>query len=323
MQSKPVYQMILCFLLAGRLSLCPNLGAAILVSPDGLNTYSAQSEGSRAASAEDTGVIYGYPRVDCLGIIHWEDSGHPHQVPTPHKGFNASDRIEVVPPNQPVALAEEVEIPLRIHTRGLTCLDSQQHERRFGSWSNEESQIRYHSDGSAYVTIVPLRLGQVELHLVGMYPDYGIVLKQITLDVQPTRPAWLTVGSIMPTTERGITPTTVVLALAPKPGEYGSYAPLAVFAKYDGVPEWIEINPPFVTFRIINWDGKAPPIHLDSERQWITPLSLGQALLETTYGGRRVLTCVDVEEKLTPGRSYFEKNCKQLLAPGEKFGMQE
>lgn len=329
MTSAAVNQMVLCFLLAGGQSICPTSGAAIFSGYFDPATYQSDLASVPSQSITAAGSSASVSGVDGSQQQVTPENSKPRGETALNSLFDASDRVEMLAPDHPVTLTEPFEIPVQIHKAGLTGLYSNQ-TLHLGATpeaavpvygSDEKLQISYRQDGSAYVTIIPLALGKIELDIVGGYPDYGIVHKKIELDVQPPqkRPAQLTVsaGSVNSETPHA------VLALKNTPGDGASRVGLGVSARYDGIPTSIAINPSFVTFRIINWDSKTIPIQLDSQTGIVTPLYPGQALVETMFGGRRNLTCIDVEQQLTPGRSYFEKNCQQLLSPGEKLGRQE
>jgi hypothetical protein len=178
-------------------------------------------------------------------------------------------------------------------------------------------QIQYPPDRSAYVTIVPLSLGKFELGLFGRFPDGGFVDRKVAFNVEPPQkpPDKLIVSQgALPKYEA----KHIVIALT---GD-NPHDDLGIFAKYEGLDTLVDIDTSFVTFRVTSRD-QVDPIHLDQQTGLLTPIHPGQALVETFFGGRRDLTCVDVEEAMTPGRSYFEKNCQQLLSPGEKLGPQE
>lgn len=104
----------------------------------------------------------------------------------------------------------------------------------------QQLQISYHPDGSAYITIVPLSLGQVVLELLGSYPDYGIVHTKITLDVQPTQkhPMKLIVSQLSIPEQNA---TKIVLALT---GDQTRNS-LSLDAKYENLDTLVSIDPSF------------------------------------------------------------------------------
>jgi hypothetical protein len=237
------------------------------------------------------------------------------------KLFDASERVEVQLPEK-LTLAEAARIPLRIHASGLTTLMALQTQHFSGSTrgpdfvngSNHTLQILHSSDGSSYITIVPMRLGNVELDLTGRFRDGGLIRKKVTLNVEPTlkRPKKFIVA------QRGMSNRNAERVLMSMTGGRTGNA-LFLFATYDDIDEPIEINPAFAALRIIAQDQPSP-VQLNQNSGWIEALHTGQALIEVTFGDRVNLTCVDVEQELIPNQSYFHNDCHQLLPVGEKLG---
>jgi hypothetical protein len=82
---------------------------------------------------------------------------------------------------------------------------------------------------------------------------------------------------------------------------------------YKNVTTPIPLTASDVTFKLINSTGTA---EIDPSTGIITARSVGQALLETSFGGVSVLTCIDVMNNVQVGpRSH----CEELLPPGRKL----
>jgi pimeloyl-ACP methyl ester carboxylesterase len=240
--------------------------------------------------------------------------------------FFTTGRIEAVAPIGNLKLAEENEIPLRIHTQGLTHLSiSQTHYQ--GDLTGPESKrvhtsitagssdvpIEFRSDASAYVRVIPLRLGHIKIDMGGRYPDGGIVQMSLMLNVElPSRsPKRINIGQLgLPSK-----PAPVAFAFLNPKGR--SYA-LRISAEYDGVAAEIPIDAHSAAFKVRMANG-ASVIQFDKSTGFFKPLNVGEALIETTFGGWKELTCIDVEDRFDfdltrPG------DCKSLLLPGEKLG---
>lgn len=170
------------------------------------------------------------------------------------------------------------------------------------------------ADGSSYITIRPLRLGLVTLELSAIFPDGGVARKFIQMDVVPRqkRPEKLLVSDLwLPEHD---TPR-FFLSMRPET----SKDVVNIYAKYDDLTNLVRMTPSFATFRLLTGKGEEP-IHIDQQTGVITASHPGQALLETSFGGRKNLTCVIVEPTYNPNARNPAMNCQQLLPPGGKLG---
>jgi hypothetical protein len=100
--------------------------------------------------------------------------------------------------------------------------------------------------------------------------------------------------------------------------ETRTYA-LTVGAFYGNEKEQIQIDPAFASFQV-RTANNAPIIALDKSTGSIKPLQLGEALVETSFGGWTNLTCVVVKNDFDPNERN-SPNCKSLFHPGEKPGV--
>ena len=330
MESSDVNYMVLCFLLAGGLSPCPTSGAAILLGSSGNAAQPSPQEQVSSANTSAALTSTALTAFNSQQQSSQRQAKRPNRMEALSKIFIANDRVDLQAPSQSVTLAEPLEIPVIAHKAGLVSLYVSQVQYRginqkapdYVRGSQKILQIHYRPDGSGYITVIPMRLGKVVLHLTGRYSDSGIVDKRIVLDVQQTqgKPSKLIVGDL---DTSGASATRSLLSVTAKQGETWSYDYLSLSATYDGIGKAIDIDPSFAVFRIINWSGSTDPIQVDDQTGKLTPVSPGQALVETSFGGLRYLTCVDVERTVLPNRSYYRNNCKALLSPGEKLGLQE
>jgi hypothetical protein len=230
-----------------------------------------------------------------------------------------NDLVDVTVPTYKLILAQENEILLSIHAPGLTSVWSfQEHydrqNRDFHSevrGSEIQLPIKYHADGSAYVTIIPMRLGKMDLSLDGRFPDGSIFGKRIMLDIDPPKrePQELIVGQ--PTFDGG----KISLFLHRQPGRKW----LAVSAIYDNLANEITIDPSYASFKV-RTKHKTSPVSVDESTGQLIPLHVGHALIETSFGGKSSLTCVTVEELFDLNSpNYDHSYCEELLLPGERF----
>jgi hypothetical protein len=243
-------------------------------------------------------------------VVMAQNAQHP--APLVHL---RNDRVEILTPHSPLLLAEPADIPLLIHFPGLNLVATSQQQRMWGTLlvhgSEQQLPVQYGPRGEAHVRITPLRLGKVELELAGVFPDGGTMLKRTTLNVEPAarRPRSLTIGDS--TSPLHDNPRILMSLQRPLNS-------LNISVTYDNIPVRIQIDPSFAKFRMIP-DGENAPVQLDRKTGSLTALHPGEALIETSFAGRRTLTCVDVEEIARTGSSYSQKQCQRLLAPGERL----
>jgi hypothetical protein len=240
--------------------------------------------------------------------------------------FVANGRVEITGLPDVVKLGEANEIDLRIQGEGLTKVESSQtlydHEVTISNGSDIlvpirssflELPILYHSDGSAYINLVPLRLGRVRLDLTGRFQDGGLIRKSVMLRVglPSSAPKGLVVGGI---SDPGKNASIVTAYLSPE----GLKASLAVSAIYGSVSENLPIDAKFVKFKV-RTVGNEPVIELDESTGYFKPVQVGEALVEITFGGWTNLTCVQVKDRYDPGLTGPPQSCKSLLRPGESL----
>ena len=232
------------------------------------------------------------------------------------KPFIADYRVDVIEPRKPFLLAEENELELKIHVPGLSSVSIRQ-KRAFTAEGIDEDEneiirsgimdlpVLYHPDGSAYIKVIPVRLGKLKVDMDGKFKDGGVFGKSVILDVQePERSpqklmledgdTWSRNFKVIPLDKRG----------------HNDW--LKVYALYDSVEKPIRIDPQAVTFHILSKDKK-PPFEI-SHAGIFTPHRLGNALVEVTYGGLSTMMCVIVEPSL--GIDNHD-TCPELYHPAE------
>jgi hypothetical protein len=228
------------------------------------------------------------------------------------KPFGADFRVDVIAPSKPVFLAEENEIELQVHAPGLSSVWIEQKrelsEETFYEMNiaggSKELPILHHADGSAYINVIPMRLGKLEIRFLGSFKDGGVFSKSVILDVQPPErsPKKLLLEDM------NLNSGMRILLMDRNPGSQW----LTIHAIYDKVKEPIRIDPQAVTFNIRSNDA-TPPFDL-SQTGIFTPHRVGHALVEATYGGLTSLVCVVVQPAMNVEN---HDNCKELYQPGE------
>jgi hypothetical protein len=230
------------------------------------------------------------------------------------------NRVDVIAPNRSLTLGEETEIALKIYTQGLTKLISSQATydaadagHRLVEVSRTQLDVLRHPDGSAYIKVVPERVGKVELALSGTFPDGAIFNTKIVLHVGRL-PARKLQMLVVDHTENGrsIAGGTTLAYLHSSGG--GADRPvLHVHASYAGLPQLLEVAQGLATFKL-KTETADPVIRLDAKTGVITPVKVGVALVETSLSGVTTLTCVVVaqDQNTTTG----PRPCRHLTATG-------
>ena len=235
--------------------------------------------------------------------------------PDGHRTFQADERVTITGPDRPLLLGQCSEISLKLATKGLVSINVEQDigddpfDTIFGGIANVP--VLQHENGDYYIEVIPLRLGRSRLSLFGRFPDGGIFSKRLSILTEPPSqvPKKLIVGS-------GTSPdrSTPKLRMHLDPPNTAFLVPDAT---YEGLTQILRIDAHFAQFSIRASRNK-PILRIDPATGRITPLAAGDAIVDTSYGGRTVPTCVVV----TPSPADSAKDhsfCSELLRPGEKL----
>jgi hypothetical protein len=249
------------------------------------------------------------------------------QIANAKPGFFAKGRIESRVPSNPVRLGELTEIPLVLHVPGITELSVSQksfdvptqdsdrpRESRIITDSIQRVPILYHPDGSPYIKIRPLNVGQLEVEIGGRYPDGGVVKDSVSLDVKLplAEPIGLIVGHV---TGRPVNYPLLLTRMVP--GKEGHPDRFPIGAKYENVNDAVPIDPSLISFDVRTANDR-PVIDFDKVTGYYKPLQEGEALVQSRFGGWTNLTCVVVEGLADLNPRKFD-NCRSLLLPGERL----
>ena len=248
------------------------------------------------------------------------------QVSGAQRAFVATDRIRAEQPLAKPKLGVIVRIPLTIQVQGINRLHSTQHYRdpdRQNLWetpatipeSITELPIQQMPDGSSYVEILPLRFGTIILELLGKYPDGGVVMTKVAIDVglPDVPPSDITVGQLgapgknLPFIEIYLTHKQ------PEPSRRWHFG-----AKYKGIEGFVPVDANFARFEFRTLDNR-PVIQFDQQTGTFKPIEPGEELVETQFGGWTNLTCVVVIDVDAPESKPRRHGCRTLLRFGEKL----
>jgi len=226
-----------------------------------------------------------------------------------------NDLIDVLIPPRKFKLAEAGDVSLIVHGSDMGKVSTIQiqysgdDEANFEivEGSNVELPIQHRADGTAYIKIVPLLLGKLELRISGSFSGGAMFMKRAKIEVEaPERkPERLILGD--PSVDEGV----LLLFLHGHPGKEA----LKVKADYGNGIMPIPINPSALKFRIV-YRESTPALDIDSSSGILTPRHPGHALIEISYGGLTRSTCVVVNEKYNVGLvNYDHSHCEELYRP--------
>jgi hypothetical protein len=233
--------------------------------------------------------------------------------PEPHV---VAGRVQISSVTQPLKLAEPNPISIQSNGETITSVVAEwlYYVNKTTVPEKEGRKtlpVTYDSNGSASVNVAPLKLGKVQLFLLVSFADGGFEPKTIDLQVGPSE---------RPPEKLVITPgggenrwSYPVISLDLSDAHRTTY--LDPYAVYKNLARPIELRPSEVSFKII-----APPgggaAEIDSSTGIVAAKYLGQVLLETTFAGVSVLTCIDVMKNVSGGR---RSSCEDLLPPGRSL----
>jgi hypothetical protein len=217
--------------------------------------------------------------------------------------FGFGNLIQIVAPSTPLKIAEKAEISLVLHDKGLARVDASQ--RRYLDPAHkivdvygirgglQTLPVLYRPDGSAYIDFVPLRLGEIELTVSGIFADRVFDRSSTFLQVEPSqrKPAALIVAQAgMPDRD------TDTLRLNLDDSHDGAQHPkdktyLYPAAYYYDLQVPIVVDRPYARFAV-RQDEDDPVIDFDQATGGMRPLRRGAAMVETSYGGLVRRTCI-------------------------------
>jgi hypothetical protein len=241
-----------------------------------------------------------------IAAIAWEQIAATAQSAAPDVRqfrFGHGILIQIVAPPEPLKVAEKAEISLILHNKGLTSVVATQNryldpEHKFRDvygidGGDQTLPVRYRPDGSAYIELIPLRLGEIELTVFGSFPDRASDRNSAFIQVVPSerKPIAMIVGSAgRPDTDTDILRLNLddshPWAQGPKQMAY-----LYPAAYYLDLHVPIEVDRPFARFTVRQPEDD-PVIEFDQTSGGMKPLRRGAALVETFYGGLVKRTCV-------------------------------
>lgn len=239
--------------------------------------------------------------------------------------FGRGSLIQIVAPSTPLKLVEKAEISLILHDKGLTSLAVSQRRYldpehkiydAYGIYGGDQTlPVHYRPDGSGYIEVIPLRLGEIELSLSGSFPDRAFDQNSIFVQVEPSqrKPEALVAASMgAPDSDRDILrldlhDSPIVDSWVQDPKRRAYLFPAAYYLDF---PVPIELDRSFVHFAVKQPED-APVIDFDPATGGMRPLRVGAAMVETSFGGLTKRTCILVRVKWD---IYHDSACETLFS---------
>jgi len=232
--------------------------------------------------------------------------------------FLADDRVDIVTPNNALHIAENNAVTLRVTGPAIARIDCHPSrgdipcEAWKGQWSRQGMPWTRNADGTVSVNVFPMNFGKQEFTFFIRFEDGGVALKKMSAEVD--------VGDVRPTSigqwcDRETPGKDLPLRLVPpKNGteDFRGKAQLVPDVCYDGVRTAVPVPAMAVKYEVRN-DGKDPAIELDASTGKVKAIHPGQALIQQSFTGLAMDTCVVVASLDEPDAS----NCRQMRA---KYG---
>jgi len=224
-------------------------------------------------------------------------------------------RLVIAPLKQPLKLEEANEIPISVH--GFEVYSANVSWSYYAAnrdlWPTDADMdvtVMYHTDGSAYITIIPEKLGKIRLALSACFADGGAAVDwadaEVILPERKPEKLYVLTPQCFSVGRCG----TLYMGLA-KGSKRAGLLPTIV---YQGALHPAPIPAELVTFQVISATEDDPPISIDKSTGKVTPLRVGHALVQTSFEGLSTLTCVEVMVDSSDGSDRTV--CRELVPEG-------
>ena len=253
-------------------------------------------------------VIIGAGIVDLPGFAQNAPEASANKDNPPPDFLSVKSRLTVRVPGQALRLGEENAFEIALKGPDLQRLVVIQGQKdSFGNPvdlgdQGQEPSLQRRPDGTNFVSVVPVGLGNVEFDFVASFIDGGFETETVTANVVASRPPRRLEIDSMLFGDRSMQYL-----------EVGQQKILWIKAYFEGVPNPLTIPAKGMQFKVSQTKGE-PAIRFDSTTGTINSLRLGHALIESTYAGVQQTTCVLVKES-----DFFDRgNCEELRANGDR-----
>jgi hypothetical protein len=264
------------------------------------------------------GEVKSGPSAIAVAQVAADARGAGHEIasgaqPAPFED-DGDSRVKIALKSPEMKLAQENRVPLNLQGHAVRSVGarwtqySQTGVLEPGSEGFALAPLRHAEDGSAYVDVVPTKLGKLRLGLLLEFGDciLGNSFADVSVHLPDRDPERLILAD-----------TTVRVDYTRKAGTLHLSAQslkefLTPVAFYKGVDYPVPITVgDEVAFAVIPRKNQAPPVTYDRSTGEIKTVRPGQALIKATLRGRSAYACVDVMQE---GADFSQRsNCNDFL----------
>jgi hypothetical protein len=227
--------------------------------------------------------------------------------------FIASDRLQLLPIDHSLKVAEPNDIPVRISNANVKSIDVSWGIYRPGSKSPEYANVAKSVEfsllpGTSIVHFTPSMIGKLRIGIIVNFLDGGFARRDEDVEaILPDRPPEKFIFQ-----ENGYRTTwnknrTIAIV--------DSTVWLDMVAFYSGFDKPIHLPATDIAFNVLNYPG-AEPLQLDTATGIIKPIAAGRALVQADFAGLTTFTCVIVFSSVPGGPN---QDCNDLLPPGKSM----
>ena len=227
--------------------------------------------------------------------------------------FQANDRVQLLPIDHSLRVAQPNEIPLRISNPNVKSIIVEWGIYRPGSTSpvypDDAKRGEYSLlPGTSIIHFTPSVSGKLKIVIMVDFLDGGFARKDEDVEaVLPDRPPEKLIFQ-----ENGYRTTwnknrTIAIV------DHTEW--LDPVAYYQGFDKPIHLPATDIAFNVLNYPGREP-LQLDSATGIIKPVAAGRALVQADFAGLTTFTCVIV---FSSGPGGPDQDCNDLLPPGKSM----
>jgi hypothetical protein len=233
--------------------------------------------------------------------------------------FIANDRVQLLPIDHSLKVAEPNEIPLRVsnpnvksvvvnwgvYKRGILRPES--------AWEpkSPEYSLLPSVTGASFIHFTPTEIGKLNISILVFFQDGGFARKDE--DVEAVLPDRSPEKLIFPKNTRSTWNANWMYAIV----DHAVWLDTVVY--YPGFDQPIHLPATDIVFHVLNEPGREP-LQLDSSTGTIKPVAAGRALVQADFAGLTTFVCVRVFAS-NPGGPWDD--CHDLLPPGESLPPEE
>jgi len=240
---------------------------------------------------------------------------------TPSQPFMANDRLQLLPIDHGLKVAQPNEIPLRISDPNVKSIIVNWGIYRPGwtrpEYAQEQKSPEYSllpgANGASIIHFTPSVIGKLSIGILVFFQDGGFARKDEDVEtVLPDRPPEKLIFQ-----ESGqpwsIWNNNLTVAIV----DHTVWLDMVAF--YPGFDGRIHLPARDISFQVLNDPGREP-LQLDSATGIIKPLAAGRALVQADFAGLTTFTCIRV---FSSGVGGPRDDCHDLLPPGKSLPLQE